>query len=630
MPAPIPDEIWHQFDVLHGQRGYSISRAAKAVGISRTSAQGHVKGQKQNGDYYAKRAIDDEIPNPVDYDDLNENAKRAVEDFAFFRSYYLGRETVPWQEQGARKLLAAEQSEDDEYIVMNQPPGAGKSTTWTHDYPLWRIIGNRRIRIQIGSRTQRQAKDYTSAIRRTLERPYVVDGAQGCIVRDFGRFKTDNTEKWAADDFVVAQLGGKLIEEKEATVRAISQDGAFLGFRADLIIWDDLVDKQNTTDPEMRGKLEDFWVTYAETRLEPGGLLVLQGQRIAPEDLYHFALDMRTAGYEDVEWDELDEEDAAELPRKYHHIVFPAHDDEGCVGDHGEVYEDEDGRKRRRPPTAWPEGCLLDPVRLPWRKLSGLRYNNRRLYEVSYQQKDAAAGQFLVAEDWLTGGEDKETGEHFVGCYDRGWDGSTNPATTGKLISVMAADPAPSGFWSVQWWNVDVDHEQYYLRNLLRKRMGANDFLDRDQAGNYRGVAEEWVQAAKDVGRPITHLIVEQNAAQKFLTQYQFFQDWLRSRRITLVPHQTQGNKTDPQWGVQPMGSLFRLGKVTLPWSAPWGRKVSQPLVDEALRWPEGSTSDCVMAMWFVYWNIRKLRFAFKPRIKRKVPSWLPGTKAAA
>ena len=35
-----------------------------------------------------------------------------------------------------------------------------------------------------------------------------------------------------------------------------------------------------------------WWDSYAERRLEPAGLLILQGQRMGAEDLYRYCIDM--------------------------------------------------------------------------------------------------------------------------------------------------------------------------------------------------------------------------------------------------------------------------------------------------------------------------------------------------
>ena len=71
------------------------------------------------------------------------------------------------------------ESEEKEFLVLNCPPGAGKSTLF-HDVAVWCIVRNRAIRVLIGSISQTLAKMYSRRIRETLERPtsLVVDPEQ--------------------------------------------------------------------------------------------------------------------------------------------------------------------------------------------------------------------------------------------------------------------------------------------------------------------------------------------------------------------------------------------------------------------------------------------------------------------
>ena len=125
---------------------------------------------------------------------------------------------------------------------MNEPPGSGKSTLFTHDIPCWLIVRDRSIRIQIGSRTERQARMYVSRIKRSLERdvPLRADAeslerglafdADACLVDDFGPFKPEGrSELWRAESLVVRQLSGVSLDDKEPTVSAWGQDSGFLG-----------------------------------------------------------------------------------------------------------------------------------------------------------------------------------------------------------------------------------------------------------------------------------------------------------------------------------------------------------------------------------------------------------------
>lgn len=608
----IPQETWDRFDYLVGQRGYSKTAAAREVGVSKSSAFAYAAGKPelQGGRQYKQAEKLKEFPDPRVPGDLPAEASRALEDFAYFLKRYMGLDAVPWQVTAARKIADLLETDQEEYAVINVPPGAGKSTLFTRAIPLWLIARDRSTRIQIGSKAIRRARDYTRSIRRELERPIPQKGAVACLAQDFGRFRPHNSELWASDEFIVEQTDGTMVEDKEPTVLAISQESDFLGARADFVIWDDLVDTKNSRTIESREQLADFWTTMAESRLEPGGLLVLQGQRIGPNDLYDHALQMLDADIEDPEDPEWE---GTEFARKYHHIIFAAHDEEKCDGTHGQ-----DARPQ-------PRGCLLDPVRLSWRKLSAIKRNDPQKYQVVYQQRSTGTGMHLVDMEWIEGGFSRETGEQFPGCLDRDRDWWQVPEDLGQnYMSVVTADPSPTNYWAVQWWIYDPDTERRVLVYSAKRKMGANDLLDEARDRSYSGELERIRVEAEARGARVQTLIVERNAAQNFLAQYRFFTDWLRKHNVQLLKHNTSANKSDEQYGVQTIATHYRLGRVRLPYGSPYAVRCAKNLVDEVTVWPEGAFDDQVMGHWFLEWNIPNLKFANRKRKRTgDRPSWL-------
>jgi predicted NACHT family NTPase len=108
-----------------------------------------------------------ELPPVIPYERLSERAKKGWDDFDFFRRTYLGRVPSPWQVDAAYKIVEYLESEEKQFLVLNCPPGAGKSTLF-HDVAVWCIVRNRAIRVLIGSISQTLAKMYSRRIRETL------------------------------------------------------------------------------------------------------------------------------------------------------------------------------------------------------------------------------------------------------------------------------------------------------------------------------------------------------------------------------------------------------------------------------------------------------------------------------
>ncbi len=550
---------------------------------------------------------------------LSPDAKRALDDFAYFRLRYFGRKSTPWQIRAAYQILEAIQSDEREYIVINCPPGGGKSTLFTCDIPTWLIARDRTIRIQVGSRTERQARMYVNRIKRALEReaPLRADAdslargiafdAEACLVDDYGAFRPEGrSDLWAQNALVVRQQDQTQIDDKEPTLSAWGQDSGFLGGRFDFIIWDDLVDQRNTRTDEAREKLIEWFSTEAETRLEPRGAFVLQGQRIHRKDLYRYALDLTT----------LDDK------QKYRHIIYRAHDDNLCNGTH-----DPNVAK------PWPDGCLLDPYRIPWSALEAAKRNNPRVFAVQYQQEDGDASGGLVDPAWLYSGVDAE-GYPAPGCLDRERQLHTVPPhlTDGRGWSFVTVDPSPSEWWGIIWWVYDPDTQNRYIIDVIRKRLGPEQFLSLDlDTMEFSGLVHDLRTKALQVRAPIRDVIVEINAAQRWLLQQPHIQRYMDTTGIRFVPHTTSANKADPKFGVESVGDYFRQGRVRIPYADLPARRAVEPLITELLAYPDGDTDDLVMSVWF---HTLAVTHQYTPRsqqiYRQQRPSWISAHRGVA
>ena len=567
-------------------QGLGVEAAARRARLSSSTAYRFERGDQSSSGLEAAESLGvTMVAGNYVAAPLPEEARRALEDFAFFRLRYFGRKSTPWQVEAALDIERLLHSPDREYVVMNEPPGSGKSTLFTHDIPCWLIARDRTIRIQIGSRTERQARMYVGRIKRSLERdaPLRADAdslargiafdAEACMQDEFGAFKPEGrSEMWRAESLVVRQLDGVALDDKEATVSAWGQDSGFLGGRFDLVIWDDLVDRKNVKTEDARDTIREWWDGEAESRLEPGGLLILQGQRIAVNDLYRYCLDKKT----------LDEQP------KYRHIIFKAHDEERCTGDHTAV-------------EPWPAGCLLDPHRLPWKMLETIQHTNPRTFAVMYQQEDGDTVGGLVDPAWIMGGVDAE-GYPAPGCLDKDRVIGEIPAhlTDGNGWSFVTVDPSPTEFWGVIWWLYDPDSGTRYAIDVIKKRMNPEQFLSLDLTTfDWDGLMVDLTRYSNEAGAPITHVIFEVNAAQRWFLSQKHVQRWMELTGQTFVPHTTHINKADPKFGLESIGDLFRQGFIRLPWGNPTARLKVNPLIEEATRYPDHDTTDLIMSTWF-------------------------------
>ena len=150
--------------------------------------------------------------------------------------------------------------------------------------------------------------------------------------------------------------------------------------------------------------------------------------------------------------------------------------------------------------------------------------------------------------------------------------------------------------------------------------MDAPTFLDwNHQDGVFSGIMDEWQQISEDMGMPIRYWIVESNAAQRFLLQYDHVRRWIAKRGVQIIAHQTHRNKSDANFGVQTIAPHYQHGRIRLPGKG-MARLASMKLVEEVTRWPEGGSDDCVMAHWFMEWNLPRI---YTPQVDSK-PLWRP------
>jgi hypothetical protein len=251
--------------------------------------------------------------------------------------------------------------------------------------------------------------------------------------------------------------------------------------------------------------------------------------------------------------------------------------------------------------------------------LKPIMTNQEERFEVTHQQEDTAESESLVPKNWIYGDSRHQ------GCLDHDRDMLIVPRGVSGLESYVAVDPSPTQFWGLLWFLYHPESEQRFLFNLENRKMDASDLLDFNyNSGEFYGIMDEWQQLSHKLGVPISHWIVEINAAQRFLLQYDHTQRWVRKNGVTILPHSTARNKSDEDFGVWTIRHHYEFGRVRLPWKERTeGRAKSLRLINELVRYPNGRTDDLVMANWFLEWQLPHI---YRPRVtpvRAERPSWL-------
>ena len=577
-------------------------------------------------------------------DNLPPEVKRVLADRTgkLFRERYFGRLVVPWQQRAWAAMRDMSEkgtaTGDRQYLLVNCPPGVGK-TTLLQDWACYRIVVNRGVRMGMFSIASSVAISNTYRVRKHLERTNnpvraprdeydrgVAFNAVATLTMDFGAFKPATRELWTRQAFNVVQPDGETIDDKEPTLAAWGFDQSFIGQRLTDMLADDMTDRKITRNPDVLNNHRETWDREAEPRLNAGGLLCLFGQKLSPDDIYAYCERQTVPVWDDD--DDLLVVDGEAEPRRYFHLKFPAHDDAGCTGVH-----------KRREAKAWPDGCLLDPARLPWRELVGQQRKDPATYATVYQQSDDAPGSNLIEPVWIDGGIGDD-GEIHLGCWDderRPWTKPELPFTWG--IGVITVDPSSTKWWAVQaWWyqqpmqpEAQVAYAgRRYLLGLENTKLDAPSLLGMNvDTREFYGLLEDMRQRYVQLGLHLDHVIIEANHAQRFLLQLRETHRWSEVFGITLHAHQTGIDKWDETVGVTILKDHYRHGRVRLPGG---DRAHVKDLVRQLTQWGRITVTDQVMANWFLEKRLPTLpiRDLDGDGPTQHRPSWLLGRKTGA
>ena len=158
------------------------------------------------------------------------------------------------------------------------PRGHLKSTLVTIGYSMLRICENPNVRILIANATYDMATAFISQIKKHLKDNQTLIEHYGDIAR--------NPDKWSENMITVKRGFGR----KEATVTAYGIGGNLVSQHYDVIIMDDVVNRDSINTREQIQKTILFYKDALDL-LEPNGKIIVIGTRWHDADLYGWILD---------------------------------------------------------------------------------------------------------------------------------------------------------------------------------------------------------------------------------------------------------------------------------------------------------------------------------------------------
>lgn len=162
-----------------------------------------------------------------------------------------------------------------EHTVILEPRGGAKTTWCNTTFGAWLVGMFPDIRIGLMSNTTLQSHAFSRAIRWTLE-------SNERYKDVFGELQSE--AKWTDGQWL--RKDSKHHGTKDVTLFAQGVGGAIISKRFDVIICDDILDEENTQDPEQREKVQTWFQKTLRPCLAPDGVIIIVGTRWAEEDLY--------------------------------------------------------------------------------------------------------------------------------------------------------------------------------------------------------------------------------------------------------------------------------------------------------------------------------------------------------
>lgn len=241
-------------------------------------------GPKSN--FLKKLEAEQAARNSVDIDSLpaeeqvrlikDELARRvAKRDLQFLMTDVLGYPPTDAIHKEIADALTATTAPDGKHrALLLIPRGHLKSTLVTVCWTIQQILQNPNIRILISTGYLENSKSFLREIKTHLERSERLRALFGDLV--------NADDKWTETQIVVKS---RTEIRKEPTIQVSSVDKSVVSQHYDLIIGDDLVNRENINTREQRQKVQLYYKDLYDL-IEPQGSMVFIGTRWHHDDLY--------------------------------------------------------------------------------------------------------------------------------------------------------------------------------------------------------------------------------------------------------------------------------------------------------------------------------------------------------
>jgi hypothetical protein len=502
--------------------------------------------------------------------------KQLVKDsFSFFSKEVLGYDDpahiVEWQDFICEQIHIQESTNEKRKILLYAPRNHAKSTVVSYKLPCWLIGRKPDIRIVTVSNVAGQAEAFLRQVSLTIENDENYN-------RYFPSLFPECPEKWTNKEIIVERI----TKEKDPTLSTTGTGGAILSKRADLIICDDLLNKDNTRTPEQRKKVLDWFNDILMPVLDPDhGILIFIGTVFHEDDLISTLMKDPTFNvkkkYKAIIREDLDDKQI-ELWGIYKKFMVDGMRDKAL-----NFFKDKEKEMTANTEVLWPE-------RWNYRRLVDERLSSgTRSFNLMYQNEVLSEETAIVKGEWVDNCKDEnrtllDNYSPTIGL------GLTLVATTGGVdLAISEKETA------------DLNVIISLARTTEGKILLMNCIYGRWSPSTIRAnIVGQFLRFKHQL------ILVEDNAFQASLVK-----DMKEISDAPIRGFTTTGEKFDEFIGINAMAVDFENNKFILPAKPDDPRTIDvfQKLKHGLVRFgPEaGHTSDFVMALWFAWTALRNI-----------------------
>lgn len=427
------------------------------------------------------------------------------------------------------------------------PATHGKTTLIAELLPLYEICKDPNIRIGGLFKDERTARAMVRSQQAEMQ-------TNDALIKDFGPFvpKGDGAGKlWTQTRYDVDARTRRGSSSTFAGFGGGSR-GA-LGYRTDWVLADDVVTDRNSSTPEQRENLREWFMQGPMTMCDrETGRMTVVGTAFHPDDLYHELMRVKAPVGDKPMWD-----------AKVQKAVL-----------------DWDGRI-----VLWPEMRPMSFL-MEYKAVMGTLDFNKR-----FQNQALDPSQLVFREEYVYGGT--LNGVKYPGCLDQayrigdrdpewrvytGFDPAIGVQRHHKFCAHVTLAVGSCSKHEKCYWVVDLKRDQMTMPQQVDLIIQQHEMY---------GAMKSTIEAN------VFQAALEQQVRQKVDE---------RNLSMQIAPHYTtKTNKPDPVSGVMAMSNMIEQGKLHIPWGDAASRGRLQIMLDELVMYPEGKTTDTVMALWFAW-----------------------------